>query len=124
MSDITTKLRQGQCSFDLNGEACREIDRLREELKDTRADRDEIHRALLFTTDERDRGDRALYQIREKDAEIARLREALAKIVEQQTQHPRDEADRVEWHAYWRDAAGKRHDIARAALAQVAESQG
>ena len=56
-----------------------------------------------------------------KDAEIARLRDALAKIVEQQTQHPRDDAGRVEWHAYWRDTDGKRHDIARAALAQVAE---
>ena len=31
MSDITTKLRQGQCSFELNGDAASEIDRLREE---------------------------------------------------------------------------------------------
>lgn len=42
----------------------RERDSLGAELAATASDRDEIHRALLMTTDERNRGDRELHRLR------------------------------------------------------------
>jgi len=42
----------------------REREQLRAKLDELTADRDEIHRALLMTTDERNRGDRELHRLR------------------------------------------------------------
>ena len=47
-----------------NVELAREREQLRAKLDELTADRDEIHRALLMTTDERNRGDRELHRLR------------------------------------------------------------
>ena len=81
MTDITTKLRQGQCSFELNGEACREIDRLRAEVaeKDAEIARlTEANHYLIGISNDAMEGARKYAEARR---EIARLREMLYAIV-------------------------------------------
>ena len=55
-----------------------------------------------------------------KDAEIARLREALEKIAKGRTGLDPEESD-AEWRTYWANLCIDYRAIARAALAQVAE---
>jgi len=55
-----------------------------------------------------------------KDAEIARLRDALGKIAKGRTGLDPEESD-AEWRAYWASLCIDYRSMARAALAQVAE---
>ena len=56
----------------------------------------------------------------DKDAEIARLRDALGKIAKGRTGLDPEESD-AEWRTYWATICIDYRSIARAALAQVAE---
>jgi len=64
--------------------------------------------------------DAAFSEFGRKDAEIARLREALEKIAKGRTGLDPEESD-AEWRAYWASLCIDYRGTARAALAHVAE---